>query len=85
MTKKKATIFFIIAIVVILACCFCSTIGFGNGHVGSARNIILGLDLRGGTSVTYEIQDENYTQTDIDDTIYKLQLRVAEYSTDASV
>lgn len=85
MTKKKGAIALIIAIIVVLLCCFCATIGFGPTNSGSARNIILGLDLRGGTSVTYEIQDENFSQTDLDDTIYKLQLRVAEYSTDATV
>ncbi len=85
MSKKKSIIFFIISIVVILLCCFTSIFGFGKGKVGSAENITLGLDLRGGVSITYEVQDEEFTQTDMDDTIYKLQLRVQEYSTDATV
>ena len=85
MNKKKGIIFFIISIVVILVCCFCTLFGFGPTHTGSAQNIVLGLDLRGGTSVTYEIQDEEFDQTDVEDTIYKLQLRLAEFSTDASV
>lgn len=85
MNKKKGIIFFIISIIVILACCFTSAIGFGPGGTGSAKNITLGLDLRGGVSITYQVQDEEFTQTDMDDTIYKLQLRVAEYSTDATV
>ncbi len=85
MSKKKGILFFIISIIVILLCCFTSVFGFGRGAVGSAKNITLGLDLRGGVSITYEVQDKEFSQTDMDDTIYKLQLRVAEYSADASV
>ncbi|MBR6356666.1 MAG: protein translocase subunit SecDF, partial [Lachnospiraceae bacterium] len=85
MSKKKGILFFIISIIVILLCCFTSAFGFGRGAVGSAKNITLGLDLRGGVSITYEVQDKEFSQTDMDDTIYKLQLRVAEYSADASV
>ena len=85
MSKKKGLLFFIISIIVILLCCFTSVFGFGKGAVGSAKNITLGLDLRGGVSITYEVQDKEFSQTDMDDTIYKLQLRVAEYSADASV
>ena len=85
MSKKKGILFFIISIIVILLCCFTSVFGFGKGAVGSAKNITLGLDLRGGVSITYEVQDKEFSQTDMDDTIYKLQLRVAEYSADASV
>lgn len=85
MSKKKGIIFFIISIVLILLCCFTSVFGFGKGKIGSAENITLGLDLRGGVSITYQVQDKEFTQTDLDDTIYKLQLRVQEYSTDATV
>ncbi|MBR2696216.1 MAG: protein translocase subunit SecD [Parasporobacterium sp.] len=85
MNKKKGIIFFVISIVIILLCCFTAVFGFGPGKVGSADNITLGLDLRGGVSVTYEVQDEKFDQTDMADTIYKLQLRVQEYSNDASV
>ena len=85
MSKKKGILFFVISIVIILLCCFTSVFGFGKENVGSARNITLGLDLRGGVSVTYQVQDKEFDQTDMADTIYKLQLRVQEYSNDASV
>lgn len=85
MSKKKGILFFVISIVIILACCYTSIFGFGAGKVGSAGNITLGLDLRGGVSVTYQVQDEKFDQTDMADTIYKLQLRVQEYSNDATV
>jgi len=47
--------------------------------------IILGLDLSGGVSITYQIITENPTQTDIDDTIAKLEERAENYSTEYAV
>lgn len=47
--------------------------------------ISLGLDLAGGGSVTYEIKDENPSDEDISDTVYKLQKRIESKSTEASV
>ena len=38
-----------------------------------------------GTIITYEVQNEDFTSDDLADTLYKLQFRVAEYSTDAVV
>lgn len=83
--KNKSIVLLCISIVVILASVFVTIFGCTSLAGGAAKNITLGLDLRGGVSITYEVQDEEFTQEDIDDTIYKLQLRVAEYSTDASV
>ncbi len=83
MKRSTGTVAFIITIVVTLATVFITI--FGIGGRGKASNITLGLDLRGGVSVTYQVEDEEFTQEQLDDTIYKLQLRVAEYSTDASV
>ena len=59
--------------------------GFGSSHTGSARNINLGLDLAGGVSITYQAKDKNPSAEDMKDTIYKLQKRVEQYSTEASV
>ena len=47
--------------------------------------IPLGLDLSGGVSITYQIVDENPTEEDMSDTIYKLQKRVEGYSTESTV
>ena len=85
MKRTKHVIIFIIAVIIIIGCCLVAAFGFGNGHVGSARNITLGLDLRGGVSVTYQTVEENPSAVDMADTIYKLQLRVQQYSTDATV
>lgn len=56
----------------------------GKGY-GSAGNINLGLDLAGGVSITYEIQESNPTSQDIEDTIYKLEKRVEGRSTESQV
>ncbi len=57
-----------------------STVG-----VGESRNIKLGLDLKGGVSITYETVEENPSAEDMTDTVYKLQKRVESYSTEAQV
>ena len=59
--------------------------GFGSSHTGSARNINLGLDLAGGVSITYQAKESNPTSEEMSDTIYKLQKRVEQYSTEAQV
>ena len=85
MKKTKSIVLFIISMVVIAASIVVSIFGIDSSGSGSAGNITLGLDLQGGVSITYEVQDEDFTSDDLADTIYKLQLRVAEYSTDAVV
>ena len=59
--------------------------GFGAEATGSAKNIKLGLDLAGGVSITYQVKEDNPSSEDMADTIYKLQRRVEEYSTEAQV
>lgn len=49
------------------------------------NSIILGLDLSGGVSITYQIMTENPTQTQIKDTIAKLEERAENYSTEYAV
>ena len=72
-------------IIVAVFCAYTVANGLGKQHKGSAKNIELGLDLAGGVSITYQIDDENPTDTDVDDTIYKLQKRVENYSTESEV
>ena len=57
--------------------------GLNSKGMGAARNINLGLDLEGGVSITYEAAGETPSQEDMNDTVYKLQRRVEEYSTEA--
>lgn len=52
---------------------------------GAAANIKLGLDLAGGVSITYEANKANPSSTEMNDTVYKLQKRVENYSTESEV
>ena len=57
--------------------------GLNSKGMGAARNINLGLDLEGGVSITYEAVGDTPSDEDMKDTVYKLQRRVEEYSTEA--
>lgn len=83
---KQSAILTILAVILVAAVCiFTVFAGLGKEHKGSAKNIELGLDLAGGVSITYEINEDNPSETDVKDTIYKLQKRVENYSTEAEV
>lgn len=83
--KSKAWFCLILTVVMIALMAFTAGHGWGKGTKGSAKNIKLGLDLAGGVSITYQTKDKNPSKTDMADTIYKLQKRVEQYSTEASV
>ena len=84
--KKRKGILSLIAIVALMALLgVTTTIGLGKGHSGAAQNINLGLDLEGGVSITYQVKGDTPSDEDMADTIYKLQKRVEQYSTEASV
>ena len=57
--------------------------GLDSEGMGAAKNINLGLDLEGGVSITYQVKGDKPSQADMDDTVYKLQKRVEQYSTEA--
>ena len=82
--QRELLILFMIVILAITSV-YGVAVGFGKQHKGSAKNIELGLDLRGGVSITYEIDEKNPSETDITDTVYKLQKRVENFSTEAEV
>ncbi len=85
MKKGQSIISLIVTVLLIALLGFTVVFGFGSSHTGSARNIKLGLDLAGGVSITYQVVDENPTEEEMSDTIYKLQKRVEQYSTESSV
>ena len=86
MNKKKAKISLVLLAVITIFLAYTVTIGIGKTGTGAMRNIILGLDLSGGVSITYEASgDEDPSAEDMSDTIYKLQQRVLGYSTEAQV
>ncbi len=85
MKKSKGIISLILIVVLIGLLGFTTAVGFGKGGSGAARNIKLGLDLEGGVSITYQVKGGTPSAEDMADTIYKLQRRVEQYSTEATV
>ena len=58
---------------------FTVIVGFnGDNKTGSAANINLGLDLKGGVSVTYQTVGDVSAQ-DLSDTVYKMTQRLGDY------
>ena len=85
MKKNRGIISLILTVVLIALMGFTVAVGFGKTGTGAMRNIKLGLDLAGGVSITYQVKDKNPSDEEMSDTIYKLQRRVEQYSTEASV
>lgn len=85
--KKNKAIGVVVAIALFFGLLvYTAAIGFGPTGTGAAKNITLGLDLSGGVSITYEaVGDTAPSAEDMSDTIYKLQQRVEDYSTEAQV
>ncbi len=85
MKKNKGILSLVLTVVLIAFLGFTTVVGIGGKHSGAAKNIKLGLDLAGGVSITYQVKDKNPTESEMNDTIYKLQKRVEQYSTEATV
>lgn len=85
MKKNKGILSLILTVVLVVLLGFTVLVGFGKTGTGAMKNIKLGLDLAGGVSITYQVKDDNPTEKEMSDTIYKLQKRVEQYSTEASV
>ena len=83
--KRNAILGLIIFLLIAFGATYAVIYGLGAEQVGLAKDIPLGLDLQGGVSVTYEIQEDNASDEDINATIDKLQRRVDTYSPDAEV
>ncbi len=78
MKKRHYLILGIIAVVIAFSA-YVAFIGIGATQVGSANKIKLGLDLKGGLSITYATVKDNPTEAELNDTKYKLQLRLDDY------
>ena len=88
MRKKEKGIGYLQLLAVLAALVLLGVIavfGIGEKKLGSASDVKLGLDLAGGVSITYEAVKENPTAQEMEDTRYKLQLRVDNYSTESAV
>lgn len=86
MKKSRAVVSLIVFILILGLLGYTAVFGVGSDKSGSASSIKLGLDLAGGVSITYQVVgDEDPDSEDMNDTIYKLQQRVQNYSTEAQV
>lgn len=85
MKKGKGVAILCVVLTCILVLGYYASIILSPSGRGENQNIILGLDLAGGVSITYEIMDKDATAEEISDTVYKLQKRVESYSTEATV
>ena len=86
MKKSRAIIGLIVFVLLLGLFGYTAAFGVGSDKSGSASSIKLGLDLAGGVSITYQVVgEENPSAEDMSDTIYKLQQRVENYSTEAQV
>ncbi len=84
--KKGKGIVSLIGMTALLALLtYTAVFGIGKTKTGSAENIKLGLDLEGGVSITYQVKGDKPSSEDMSDTVYKLQKRVEQYSTEATV
>lgn len=82
---KKKIGYSIIILAMLVGFTLIAIFGVDSNGSGSAKDINLGLDLAGGVSITYEVQEDNPSTQDMDDTIYKLEKRVEGKSTESQV
>ncbi len=86
MKKSRAIITLLVTALLLGLLSYTAVCGLGAEQTGAAKNIKQGLDLAGGVSITYQVVgDENPSDSDMSDTIYKLQRRVEGYSNEAQV
>ena len=85
MKKRNSIICFILSLVLIAGLCFVTLFGVDKGGRGSAANIIQGLDLQGGVSITFEVVETEFSEEDFKDTVTKMEKRAYELSDEASV
>ena len=85
-SKGKALAGLVVLVALMVSLLYLAINGVDSWGTGSATDIKLGLDLAGGVSITYQaVGEETPSDEDMDDTVYKLQQRVQQYSTEAQV
>ena len=85
MKKSRGIVVLLLTVILTVFFCFTAAVGIGPTGTGAAKHINTGLDLSGGVSITYQPKKSNPTKEEMSDTIYKLQKRVEQYSTEAQV
>lgn len=85
-SKRKSIILLLVFALLLGGLGYTSLFGIGADKAGSMAGVKLGLDLAGGVSITYQVAgEEKPDDEDMADTVYKLQKRVENYSTEAIV
>lgn len=82
--KRKAILSLIICVCAVALLAFTVLVGLGKWNRGKINNIILGLDLEGGVSITYEA-DPGTSDQKMEDAREKLETRAESFSTESSV
>lgn len=85
MKKSRGVLVLITTVLLTAFLVFTAAVGIGSTGTGAAKHIKTGLDLSGGVSITYETSKESPSEDEMKDTVYKLQKRVEQYSTEAQV
>lgn len=85
MKKSRGVLVLITTVLLTAFLVFTAAVGIGPTGTGAAKHIKTGLDLSGGVSITYETSKESPSADEMQDTVYKLQKRVEQYSTEAQV
>ena len=83
MKKNRGIAVLVLTVIITAFLCYTAAVGLGPTGTGSAKNINTGLDLSGGVSITYEAKEKNPSKEEMSDTVYKMQKRVEQYSTEA--
>ena len=83
--KRNAAFYLLLFLLIAAGAVYAVIYGIGKERTGRAQDIPLGLDLQGGVSVTYQIEEKDASDADIAATIDKLQRRVDNYSPDGEV
>lgn len=93
MTKTKGIAYLVLSIIAIVLLGLLVVFGLPNAQFlgkwqdsGKAANIKLGLDLKGGVSITYQVAEDNpsWDKDDLEATRGKLEKRVQEFSNEAT-
>lgn len=82
--KKKSLLTLLITVLSIALMSYILAVGVGKWNRGQFKNIILGLDLQGGVSITYEAAG-NVTAEEMQDVLEKLKDRAENFSTESDV
>ena len=84
MKKSRGVLVLALTAIVTALLIFTSAVGVSGQEQARQRTLRPVLDLSGGVSITYQASKKSPTEDEMADTIYKLQKRVEQYSTEAT-